>query len=92
MSDAAERRPEDEEIKRKVIEHLDALDVEDKRKVLDFSRGLTDRGQSAVRQPRPVKDMGGALLAFAGTIPADDLEVIRRAVEEDCERVDEEGW
>jgi hypothetical protein len=34
----------------------------------------------------------GAFLAFAGTIPAEDLEEIRRAVEEDCERIDEEGW
>lgn len=92
MSDAAERRSEDEEIKRRVIERLDALGIEDKRKVLDFSRELTARGPFEPREPQPVGDTGGALLAFAGTIPADDLQIIRRAVEEDCERVDEEGW
>lgn len=92
MSDTTRRRPEDEEIKRRVLEQLDALDAEGKRKVLDFSRELSGRKVSEVRPPRPVKDTGGALLAFAGTIPAEDLEEIRRAVEEDCEKIDEEGW
>lgn len=91
MSDTTKRRPEDEDIKQRVLEQLDALDAEGKRKVLDFSRELSAR-EASVRLPRPVGDTGGALLAFAGTIPAEDLEEIRRAVEEDCERIDEEGW
>lgn len=92
MSDTTKRRPEDEEIKRRVLEQLDALDAEGKRAVLDFSRELSARRASEGRQPRPVGDTGGALLAFAGTISAEGLEEIRRAVEEDCERIDEEGW
>lgn len=92
MPDTTKRRPEDEEIKRRVLEQLDALDAEGKRKVLDFSRELSARDAPEARQPRPVGDTGGALLAFAGTIPAEDLEEIRRAVEEDCEKIDEEGW
>jgi hypothetical protein len=76
-----------------VIEQLDALDTEGKRKVLDFSRELAARRVSAeTRTPRPVGKHGGALLAFAGTLPKDDLPEIRRAVEEDCERVDQERW
>ena len=93
MSDTAEKHS-DEEIKRRVLENLDALDRSDKRRVLDFSTELAARGpeNENERMPRPVGDTGGALLAFAGTIPKDDLEEIRRAVEEDCETVDEEGW
>jgi hypothetical protein len=91
VSDAAEKYS-DEEIKRRVLENLDALDPSDKRRVLDFSTELAARGPAKERMARPVGDTGGALLAFAGTIPEDDLEEIRRAVEEDCERVDEEGW
>ncbi len=87
MADAAERRPEDEEIKRRVIEQLDALDVEDKRKVLDLSERLSARaGSSAERDTR------AALLKYAGTIPKDDLDRISEAIEEGCEKVDEEGW
>ncbi len=92
MSDTTKRRPEDEEIKRRVLEQLDALDAEGKRKVLDFSRELSARGAPEVRQPQPVGDTGGALLAFAGTISAEDLEEMQRVIEEHCEKIDEEGW
>ncbi len=92
MSDTMKRRPEDEEIKRRVLEQLDALDAEGKREVLDFSLELSARRASEVRQPRPVGDTGGALLAFAGTIPVEDLEEMQRAIEEHCEKIDEEGW
>ena len=71
---------------------LEDLDVEGKREVLDFSRELSARKASEVRQPRAVGDTGGALLAFAGTIPAADLEEMQRAIEEHCEKIDEEGW
>ena len=80
MSDTTKRRPEDEEIKQRVLEQLDALNIEGKREVLDFARELSARKGSEIRQPRPVKDTGGALLAFAGTIPAEALEEIRRAI------------
>ncbi len=92
MSDATKRPHDDEEIRRRVLENLDALDAEGKRKMLDFSRELAARGPSGAREPRPVGDTGGALLAFAGTIDREDLEEIRRAVDEDCEKIDEEGW
>jgi hypothetical protein len=63
-----------------------------KQKVLDFSEHLAACGSSEAREPRLVKGTGGALLAFAGAIPADDLEIMRRTIEEDCERVNKEGW
>lgn len=87
MSDAAKRGSEGENIKRWVIERLDNLDVEDKRKVLDLSERLSARASSPAK-----RDTRAALLKYAGTIPEDDLDRISQAIEEGCERVDEEGW
>jgi len=87
MPDTVERSFDDEEIKRRVIERLDALDVEDKRKVLDLSERLSARAGSPAE-----RDTRAALLKYAGTIPRDDLDRISEAIEEGCEEVDEEGW
>lgn len=35
---------------------------------------------------------GEQLLRFAGSIPPDDLQEIREATEQDCERVDINEW
>ncbi|WP_256678104.1 MULTISPECIES: hypothetical protein [Fischerella] len=35
---------------------------------------------------------GEQLLRFAGSIPPDDLQEIREAIEQDCERVDINEW
>ncbi len=35
---------------------------------------------------------GQHLLRFAGSIPADDLQLMRAAIQEDCERVDIDEW
>jgi hypothetical protein len=35
---------------------------------------------------------GQELLRFAGSIPADDLQLMREAIEQDCERIDDDEW
>lgn len=35
---------------------------------------------------------GRNLLRFAGSIPPDDLQLMREAIEQDCERVDMNEW
>ena len=35
---------------------------------------------------------GQQLLQFAGSIPSDDLQVMREAIEQDCEQVDIDEW
>lgn len=35
---------------------------------------------------------GQQLLRFAGSIPVDDLQLMREAIEQDCERVDVDEW
>lgn len=81
MSDIAKR--EGEEIKRRVVENLDALDRSGKLKVLGLSEELSGS---------PRRDTRAALLEHAGSIPVEELERIGEAIEEGCERVDEDEW
>lgn len=82
MMDARKTDPGNEEdLKLSVMEHLDTLDADDKRKVLNFSRERAASTRSRTR--------GGSLLAFAGLIPKDDLVEMMRTIEEGCESVDE---
>jgi hypothetical protein len=67
-----------------VVEQLRDLPSELQWRVLEFTRAL------AVSAPRGVP--GHQLLNFAGTIPSDDLQVIRQAIQEGCERVDTNEW
>ena len=71
-------------IKMKVIEQLETLPENLQRQVLVFMQGL----QSVVGQGVP----GNQLLKFAGSIPVDDLELMRQAIEDGCEWVDANEW
>lgn len=70
-----------------MLENFDALDRRGKLKVLDFTREL-----SAESEPRRPRDTRKALLAFAGSIPKADLEVMEKAIEDDYEKVDLSEW
>jgi len=52
-------------------------------KTLEFLRTLngTPRGTP-----------GSELMEFVGTIPHEDLELMKQAIEEDCGQVDPHGW
>ncbi|MFI5340087.1 MAG: hypothetical protein ACHQ7N_09640 [Candidatus Methylomirabilales bacterium] len=68
----------------KVIEQLKALPHELQWRVLEFTRAL------ALSAPHGVP--GQQFLRFAGTIPPDDLQRMREAIEQGCERVDANEW
>ena len=68
----------------KVIEQLQTLPYELQWRVLEFTRAL------AVSIPHGIP--GRQLLEFAGTIPSDDLQLMRQAIEEGCEQVDTNEW
>ena len=88
MADLPDKDPaNDEDLRKRVLDNLDALDRRGKLRVLDFTRELAAENES--RRPR---DTRKALLALAGSIPKEDLEEMRRAIEEGCEQVDEESW
>ena len=71
-------------LKQALSEKLDSLPPEDQRKLLDFARELTMHRQEGVS--------GRDLVRFAGAIDKSDLELMRKAIEEDCERVYANEW
>lgn len=72
------------DLKRDVLKNLDILAAQDQRSVLDITRVLAVRRRSTGK--------GGPILALAGAFSPDDLAEMKRAIEEDCERVDETQW
>jgi hypothetical protein len=71
-------------IEKEIISQLSKLPLEKQEQVLHFVRALTLAGPPGV----PGKD----LLRFAGTIEPDDLQVMARVIEEDCEKVNLSEW
>ncbi|XHX81180.1 MAG: hypothetical protein RBJ76_14930 [Stenomitos frigidus ULC029] len=63
-----------------VVEQLKVMPQPLQRQVLEFVQSLV----KAEVQGTP----GQQLLRFAGSIPSDDLQLMREAIEQDCERVD----
>lgn len=67
-----------------VIEQLKVMPQDLQWQVLEFARilaGLTIQGVP-----------GWQLLPFAGAIPPDDIQLMREAIEQDCEQVDTDEW
>lgn len=71
-------------ITQQLVEQVDRLPIEFQRKVLDFAQAL------ALALPKGVP--GRSLLQFAGTIEADDLKAMSKAIQADCEQVDADEW
>jgi len=67
-----------------IREQLNQLAPEQQHQVLEFARSLI-----AAR----VRGMPGqSLLRFAGTIDTDDLAIMKQAIEEGCERINQDDW
>lgn len=71
-------------LKEEIIEHLDRLSEEEQRRMLEFARALS--------ASTPKGTPGRELTRFAGAIPPEDLRVMARAIEEECERIDPNEW
>jgi hypothetical protein len=67
-----------------VVEKLSRLPAELQQKVLEFVETLTVSDQRGIP--------GRQLLRFAGTIPLEDLQLMRLAIEAGCEQVDVNEW
>ena len=68
-------------VKKEIINQMGQLDYEHQRRVLYFARIL------AVTGPKGVP--GKLLLSFGGMCPASDLNAMKKAIEEHCEKVDQ---
>lgn len=67
-----------------VIKRLEIMPQHLQQRVLEFTQALV---KAEVRGTP-----GQQLLRFAGSIPLDDVQVMREAIEQDCERVDVDEW
>lgn len=67
-----------------VVEYLKRLGIEERRQVLEFARALS--------VAKPVGVSGQSLLSFAGSIDKKDLNLMRDAIEQDCEKVIADEW
>ena len=74
----------DTSIANKVFEELKILPQDLQKRVLEYTHAL---GQLV-----PHGTPGRNFLRFAGTIPPDDLELMRQEIEQSCERVDINAW
>lgn len=73
-------------LEQELIQQFGRLSAEQQKRVLDFARSLDAKAN------RPKGNPPSSLRRWIGAIPAADLEQIRKAVEEDCENVDPNGW
>ncbi len=68
----------------KVVEQLRGMPQSLQQQVLEFALALA--GSTIQGVP------GQQLLRFAGAIPPDDIQLMREAIEQDCEQVDTNEW
>jgi hypothetical protein len=68
-------------IKDNIIAQLNSLPYDLQLRVLDFAKTLIPRGVE-----------GKSLLRFGGVISPDDLQLMSKAIEEGCEKVDVSEW
>ena len=67
-----------------IVKQVETLTEEKQMQVLEFVENL----QVSI----PLGIPGKELLRFAGAIPANDVDLMLQAIEEDCERVDADEW
>lgn len=67
-----------------ISQQIAQLTLEQQQDVLEFVHSL---------QSRPTKEQRRqALLDLAGSIPPDDIKIMKSVIEKDCGRIDTDGW
>ena len=67
-----------------VVNQLSQLSFELQRRVLDFAQALAFSSSKGTP--------GKELLSFTGIIKSDDLQIMSRAIEDGCEKVNPNEW
>lgn len=73
----------DTSIVERVVEQLKIMPQNLQQQVLEFTLALAGSTKGVP---------GEQLLPFAGAIPPDDIQLMREAIEQDCEQVDTSEW
>ncbi len=71
-------------LEQEILEQIKELGPEEQRQILDFVRALN------ISKPKGVP--GKALLRFAGSIAAEDLQYMAKAIDDGCEKVNPNEW
>ncbi len=69
-----------------IIECIGALSEEQQRFVLKFARGLRNQSPPGIPPDELIRRVDEI------DFPSKDLEEMKQAIDEDCERIDEDGW
>lgn len=67
-----------------INDYLRGMSEDEQRRILEFVRAISGA------TPRGIP--GSDFIRNLPRIPAEDLEEMKRAIEEGCERIDEDGW
>lgn len=67
-----------------IVQRLETFSPAKQKQVLDFTLGLAGETPKGI----PLQE----LLEFVGMFPPEDLEEIKQAIEEDCEKIDASEW
>jgi hypothetical protein len=71
-------------VTQEIIDRVAKLPLGEQQRVLDFVKAL------AMTQPQGVP--GSTWHQFIGSIDKDDLELMKKAIDEECERIDLSEW
>lgn len=71
-------------LERELHEQLERLPEPKQREVVEYARVLADEKPKGISRKE--------LARFAGTIEPDDIELMKKAIAEECERVDLDEW
>ena len=72
----------DRRLQSELLDQLAGLPLEKQRQVLEFARSLAES------YGRP----GSEILVFGGAIDPEDLSAMTEAIENGCERINNDGW
>lgn len=74
-------------IEQQILEQVRRLNDDQKRDALNYLKSLTD-----IHPPRGTPAAEFIASALAANFDHQDLQEIMQAIEEDCERIDPDGW
>jgi hypothetical protein len=74
----------DNALQNQLLSYVGQLGTPDQVRVVDYARSLAES--------MPRGTAGEASLKFAGCIPSADLEEMKLAIEEGCEKIDGDEW
>lgn len=71
-------------IEQSINDYIKTLNIEEQKRILEFVRNLSLSKSKGSK--------GKDILQFASTIRADDLSEMQKAIDLDCEKVNENEW